>query len=154
MVQQIEIKKLKLLDRNPRTITRAQMEKCKESLSRSPEFLQVRPILVNLVDDVYYVYAGNMRVRAAKKLGWKFITCAVEPDLSHDEIQMRIIMDNAHFGEHDYEILACDFDVQLLLDCGHTEQSLQISADRYDAPDEETDKEKSVKMCPHCGLQV
>ena len=68
MIETIEIKKLKLLERNPRSITKAQLEKCKDSLMRDPDFLDQRPILVNVIDGVYHVYAGNMRVRAAKKL--------------------------------------------------------------------------------------
>ena len=156
MAEQIELKKLKLLERNPRTISKTQMEKCKASLERNPAFLWDRPILVNVVDGKYNVYGGNQRVRAARKLGWKEIPCSVSHDLTEEEIKERIILDNAHFGQNDYEMLANDYDVELLLNCGYTEQSLQIDGGVHEVENEESESvaEEKVRYCPHCNGQL
>ncbi len=155
MLEVVEIKKLKLLERNPRTISKAQMEKCMASLSNDPDFLDQRPILVNVVDGVYHVYAGNMRVRAAKKLGWKKITCNIDHELPDDLIKRRIILDNAHFGVNDDEILANDYDIDLLIDCGYSAESLLQDFDVHDQDDQESDElEKKIKHCPHCNGEL
>lgn len=156
MLEDVEIKKLKLLDRNPRSITKSQMEKCKESLSRDPDFLNQRPILVNVVDGVYLVYAGNMRVRAAKKLGWKKIQCSLNHELPEDIIKRRVILDNAHFGVNDDEILANDYDIDVLVDCGYSAESLLQDLPIHEADDEESEtlKEKKQKFCPHCKGEI
>lgn len=153
--EMIDLRKLKLLERNPRKITKTQMEKLKQKLMAKPEFLQKRPVLVNVVDDVYQVYAGNQRVRAARKLGWKQIPCSVSFNMTDEEMKEEVIMDNAHFGEDDYEILANDYDVDLLLSCGFTEAQLHLD---LPAPVEELDsqeeREEKVKYCPHCNGEL
>jgi ParB-like chromosome segregation protein Spo0J len=156
MIETIEIKKLKLLERNPRSITKAQLEKCKDSLMRDPDFLDQRPILVNVIDGVYHVYAGNMRVRAAKKLGWKNIMCSVDHGLLEETIQRRIILDNAHFGVNDDDILAADYDIELLIDCGYTEESLQldVAIDEKSIDVDESETAKKIKYCPHCNGEL
>jgi ParB-like chromosome segregation protein Spo0J len=155
MIELVELKKLKLLDRNPRSISKIQMEKCKESLSKDPDFLTQRPILVNVVDGVYHVYAGNMRVRAAKKLGWKQILCNIDQELPDDLIKRRIILDNAHYGVNDDEILACDYDIDLLVDCGYTTESLLQDIGIHDEDDEKSEElEKKIKHCPHCNGEL
>lgn len=121
-IENIQIKKLKLLESNPRRITKEQMDKLCRSIESDPNFLQCRPVLVNCiqVDDmpIMHVYAGNQRVRAAKKLGHKEIPCLVEYDLDEDTVKKRIILDNKTFGEFDFDILANEYDIELLMDCG------------------------------------
>jgi ParB-like chromosome segregation protein Spo0J len=152
MIQEISLKKLKLLDRNPRTITKTQMQKCIESLEKSPEFLHQRPVLVNLKDGVYTVYAGNQRVRAAKKIGWKNIPCLVSENVSEEELKKFIILDNAHFGENDDDILANDYDINLLLECGYTEKDLQLDVTpEYIEDEKEEESDEVNKYCPHCN---
>ncbi len=152
MIEMIDLKKLKLLERNPRTITKTQMEKLKQKLNDKPEFLHKRPILVNVVDEEYQVYAGNQRVRAARKLKWKQIPCIVSHNLSADEIKEEIVLDNVHYGDHDYEMLANDFDIDLLIDCGFTEAQLHLDLpDPVEIIDEAEEKEVKEKYCPHCN---
>ncbi len=151
----IDVKKLKLLDRNPRKITKTQMEKLMQKLMAKPEFLQKRPVLVNVIDDVYQVYAGNQRVRAARKLGWKQIPCSVSFNMSDEEMKEEVIMDNAHFGEDDYEILANDYDIDLLLSCGFTEAQLHLDLPSpVEELEEAEEKEEKVKYCPHCNGEL
>lgn len=124
----LNISDLKLLKNNPRKISKDQMDKLCESLKNDPDFFINRPCLVNEKDDVLEVYAGNQRVRAAKKLKWKKVPCIIEKDLSEHIVKERIIKDNKTYGEFDYEILANEWDVDLLLDAGFTPEELVGSA--------------------------
>src|SRR5436190_19736655 len=99
------IKSLKLLERNPRKITKNAMDKLCKSLSDDPSFFTNRPCLVHEKDGVLEVYAGNQRVRAATKLKWKEVPCIVESGLSDEVIKSRVIKDNKTYGEFDYDIL-------------------------------------------------
>ena len=118
MIEKLKIKDLKLLERNPRKITKEAMAKLVASLDSDPGFLDSRPILVNIVDGVYTVYGGNQRVRAAKKLGWKEIQCAVEHDLDAKMMKDRVVKDNKTYGEFDWDILANEYDPESLLNSG------------------------------------
>ncbi len=112
------IKDLTLLERNPRKITKDQMEKLCKSIKNDPDFLNSRPVLVHESEGLFKVYAGNQRVKAAKKIGWKTIPCIVESGLSDEIIKQRILKDNKTFGEFDYDMLANEWDVDMLLECG------------------------------------
>ena len=90
----IPIKELVLLENNPRTVTKTEMDKLCDSLINDPTFLHVRPVLVNRIDGINYVYAGNQRVQAAKKLRWKEIFCSIEENISNDLVKERILKDN------------------------------------------------------------
>ena len=157
MIEHISLKKLKFLERNPRTITKAQMQKCVDSLRTYPEFLSARPVLVNLRDDKYIVYAGHQRVKAAKKLKWETIECYVSHDMSDEEMKHRVILDNAHYGDNDFDILANEYDVELLLECGFTEKELQLDADESaieilsEDSEDQNETEDKIKYCPHCS---
>lgn len=146
----IAISKLKLLEKNPRRITKEQMDKLCRSIENDPNFLECRPVLVNCiyVDDKPYmhVYAGNQRVRAAKKLGMKEIPCIVEYDLDEATVKKRIIQDNKTYGEFDWDILGNEYDIELLLESGFKAEEIlgdlsNISDDvRVDGNNEEDDK--------------
>jgi ParB-like chromosome segregation protein Spo0J len=149
----IPIKELVLLENNPRKITKSNMDKLCDSLINDPTFLRSRPILVNLKDGVYYVYAGNQRVRAAKKLKWKEIFCNVEQDLSDDLIRQRIVKDNKHAGEFDYDLLASNYDVSELINFGFSPEELHLNLDNDEIKPSDEEKEKKLKCCPNCGCE-
>ncbi len=151
----IEIKHLKLLDKNPRKIDKAQFKKLCDSLEDDPEFFGNRPCLVNIVDGVYNVYAGNQRVQAAKKLGWKLVPCILEENVPEDRIRKRIIKDNVSMGIFDWDILSGDYEIDELLSCGLTEKELHLdlSMENDEEPAAQS-KEKSAEKCPHCGMNI
>jgi len=163
MIEQVPIKNLKLLDRNPRRINKEQFEKLVKSLKADPEFLQCRPVLVNRTQEGLIVYAGNQRVRAAKKLGWKMIACEIENDLPEELMKSRCLKDNVTMGEFDFDMLTSDFDVDILFDAGFTEKLLAGSFEEVSESMAETVKnlgitepsdeipEKKKKSCPNCG---
>ena len=150
-VQNVNIKDLKLLEDNPRQISRKELANLASSISEDPDYLRNRPILVNRVDGVLNVYAGNQRVRAAKKLKWKQIPCIVDDDLDENTVKKRIIKDNRHGGEWDFDILANEWDLNFLLECGFTEKELELT---LDYSEEKSEKEKKIKTCPHCGEEL
>jgi len=152
----IKISQLKLLERNPRRITKEQMDKLCRSIQNDPTFLECRPVLVNCiyVDDKPYmhVYAGNQRVRAAKKLGMKEIPCVVDYELTEEFIKSRIVKDNAHYGSWDHDILANEYEIEMLLESGLTEKELLGLTDKEEKSNEE--KSKKQKECPNCGVMI
>lgn len=158
MIEYIQIKDLKLLDNNPRSISKEQFKSLCKSLKDDQDFFLCRPILVNRVNGELIVYAGNQRVRAAKKLGWKEVPCIVEDNLYEPLMQSRIIKDNAHYGEWDFDLLS-NFDIEMLFDAGFTERMLLGAWDKpevpeiIDAPADEKVSEKKKKPCPNCGFE-
>ena len=151
----IPIAQLTSLENNPRRITKDQMAKLEKSLKDDPGFLKCRPILVNAYTDeqgnvINQVYAGNQRVKAAKKLKWKSVPCLVEIGLNDDLMKSRAIKDNKTYGEFDFDILGNEWDTELLLDCGFTESQLHLDLQVNEVPTKEK-KEKSKKCCPSCG---
>lgn len=152
--QYIDIKRLTLLERNPRTISKEQFEKLCKSLQDDKGFFENRPCLVHDLDGKLEVYAGNQRVRAAKKIGWKQVPCIVESGLLPEVIKKRIILDNSHNGFWDFEELANSFETDLLLDSGFTmEQLVPTGKDLgfLEEAEECQQGEKKSKKCPSCG---
>lgn len=143
MIKQIPIKELTLLERNPRKITKQAMEKLCDSLKSDPEFLQKRPILVNAIDGRLEVYAGNQRVRAAKKLGWKEVPCIVDENLDAETLKSRVIKDNLSAGAWDYDILANEYEIGDLLEWGFDQNDFDI--DMESMPDKLDGEEKNNK---------
>ncbi len=155
-IENILISKLKLLENNPRKITKEQFAKLCKSLEKDPDFFWQRPCLVNKSEygDTLTVYAGNQRVRAAKKLKWKEVPCIIEFDLPQDIINERIIRDNKTYGEFDFDILANEWDVGLLLDAGFTPSELAIAPiTEIEDGEEDNEKNKKKSTCPSCGHQ-
>jgi len=153
MIEEIQISNLKLLERNPRTITREKMHGLCKSLESDKAFLWKRPILVNEIDGVLQVYCGNQRVRAAKKLGWKFIPCDVDQNLDQKTMKARILKDNKTFGEFDFDILAADYEMEELYDCGFDAKDFDLDGS-LEIEGSEENKEEKEKLCPHCGKNI
>jgi len=152
----LKIKDLTLCEENPRSISKNAFKKLCDNIERDPDFLRNRPILVNLINGIYTVYAGNQRVRACKKLKWKEIPCCVDVDLDEILVRQRMMLDNLHNGDWDYDILNNDYDTSQLLDLGFTEQMLAgcdivESNEDNEVSDEQQEKKKSC--CPNCGFE-
>ena len=133
-------------------MTKDELTRLCESLINDPTFLRCRPVLVNEVEGILNVYAGNQRVQAAKKLKWKEIPCIVEKDLSEELMKSRVLKDNKHAGEFDYDLLAAHYDIDELINCGFTPEELHLNLE-HDELDSKSDeeKEKKLKCCPNCG---
>lgn len=116
---------------NPRVIKDDKFKKLVNSINDFPKMMELRPMIVN--NDMI-VLGGNMRLRALKELGYKDIPdmwVKNANDLTEDEQRRFIIADNVGFGEHDWEMLANEWDIDELsewgLDCG----GFDVNADEY-----------------------
>ncbi len=150
-IQYIKIKDLSLLDNNPRKITSEQLNKLCSSLESDKDFFNLRPCLVNRIDGKLTVYAGNQRVRAAKKLKWKEVPCIVEENLDENVMKSRIIKDNKAFGEWDWDLLGNDFEFPDLLDWGFTPEELVGHTLEAEALEETSEKKDEKVKCELCG---
>lgn len=117
---------------NPRFIKDEKFEKLKKSIKESPKFMELRPITY---DETGMILGGNMRFRACQELGFADIPdgwVRQASDLSEDEKKKFIIIDNAGFGEWDYDKLANEWDSEKLKDWG-------VDVPEFDAEDDEGD---------------
>ena len=114
----IKLTTIKSNPNNPRVIRDEKFKKLVKSIEEFPKMMALRPMVVN--EDMV-VLGGNMRLKALKQLGYKEISedwVKSAKDLTEDEIKRFIIADNVGFGEHDWEILANEWDVDQLSDWG------------------------------------
>lgn len=107
------------LPRNPRKISKKQLEKLKKSLTDAPEMLRLRELICVEHPDGPVVICGNQRLEAAKALGWETLPCKVLPaDTDPAKLREYAIKDNLPFGEDDWEVIASDWDTAELEDWG------------------------------------
>ncbi len=151
-IEYIEIKKLTLLKNNPRSISKEEFARLCNSLQEDKGFFDTRPVLINRKDNELHVYAGNQRVRAAKKLEWDSVPCIIEDDVPEAVINKRIIIDNRHNGEWDYDMLGNLYDIDLLLDCGFKLSDFEI--DTSEIIESEEKEENVCSKCELCGSKL
>jgi len=114
----MKITKLKLNDKNPRTIKDTKFTQLVKSIENFPKMMHMRPIVI---DENFVILGGNMRYRACVELGMKDIPddwVRQYSDLTADEKERFIIEDNIQFGDWDWDILANEWNQDLLLDLG------------------------------------
>jgi ParB-like chromosome segregation protein Spo0J len=149
----IPISKLKPKERNPRKIIGEQFEKLCQNIKNDPEFLAMRPLLVNKTEEGMIVYAGNQRLQALKKLKKKEAPCIVLENVPQETIKKRVILDNLHHGEHDFDLLSSLYEVDELLDLGMLEKELGMAVGDIEDMEGKPEKKKKLKMCPQCGCE-
>ena len=127
--------------KNPRVIKDEKFEKLKKSIKEFPKMMKLRPMVINS-DNI--VLGGNMRLKALKELGYKEIPdewVKRADELTEDEQRRFIIADNVGFGEHDWEMLANEWDVEELKEWGldipewETPEVLEAEEDDFDVPE-------------------
>lgn len=103
------------LPRNPRYIQEDRLEALKDSLTRHPEMLNLRELIVYPHGKHFVVIGGNMRLRAAKELLFEEMPCKIlSPDTPIDKLKAYVLQDNNEYGKNDYDILANEFDDDFL----------------------------------------
>lgn len=143
-----KIKDLKEHDKNPRKITKDQMEKLKQSLK---SFNYVETIVINLDNTIL---AGHMRIRALKALGRikeEIEVRVPNRQLTQKEAEEYLIRSNKNSGEWDWERLANEWEIPDLFNWGFTEDELQIKdPEKLEATDdgyeEEIPEEPKTKL--------
>ena len=111
----IKISEVKPNPNNPRIIKDDKFKKLVNSIKDFPKMLEIRPIVVN--DDMI-VLGGNMRLKACKEAGLKEVHIIKASELTEDEQRQFIIKDNVSGGEWDWEMLANEWDADLLDEWG------------------------------------
>lgn len=137
----MKLSDIKMNPSNPRVIKDERFDKLKNSISEFPAMLALRPLVINS-DNV--VLGGNMRLKALKELGYKDIPdeWVKRADALTDEEQRRfIIADNVGFGEHDWAMLATEWDVEELSDWGLDIPNWSAGMDENSMTDEDVDTE-------------
>lgn len=111
---------LKGLPKNPRLVKNAKYNKLKESITNYPEMLAWRSLLVYPLDNgKYIIVGGNMRYRAMKELGHNEAPVFIIPkETPIEKIKAYTILDNNGFGEWDWDLLANEWDADMLDDWG------------------------------------
>lgn len=103
---------------NPRTIKDDKFKKLVKSIEEFPKMMKLRPMVIN-ADNI--VLGGNMRLKALKELGYKEIPdewVKRADELTEDETRRFIIADNVGFGEHDWEMLKSEWNIDELSEWG------------------------------------
>lgn len=132
------------LPKNPRKISKKNLEKLKKSVQDAPEMLQLRELIVVENGDEFVVIAGNQRLEAAKAIGMKSVPCKVLPaDTDHAKLREYAIKDNLPFGEDDWEVIASNWDTTELEEWGMNVPSEW--KDNTKAEDDDFDQSAEVK---------
>ena len=139
----IKLTTIKSNPNNPRVIRDEKFKKLVKSIEEFPKMMALRPMVVN--EDMV-VLGGNMRLKALKELGYKEVPndwVKSAKDLTEDEIRRFIIADNVGFGEHDWELLANEWDAAELADWGLDIPGFDLNADEHGTEFELPDGDKA-----------
>jgi ParB-like chromosome segregation protein Spo0J len=114
-IDKVSISTVKANPNNPRVIKDDKFRKLVQSIKDFPEMLEIRPIVVN--QDMI-VLGGNMRLKACKEAGLKEVPIIHADNLTEEQQREFIIKDNVSGGEWDWELLANEWDTELLDEWG------------------------------------
>lgn len=102
-IEKVSIDKLKLWEKNPRGIKKADYERLKRQIKKLGFY---KPLLVYQEGEEYVVLGGNMRLRALKELGIKEVEVSVvDVKDEKDKIEYSL-SDNDRAGYYEEEALA------------------------------------------------
>jgi hypothetical protein len=139
----IKISKIKSNPNNPRLIKDYKFRKLVKSIEEFPEMLKLRPIVV---DENNIILGGNMRYKACIEAGLKEIYVIQADDLSEDQKKEFIIKDNSSFGDWDWDVIANEWDLELINDWG-VDLPLNDQIDQLE-DDDEIELPQSVQLEP------
>lgn len=114
----MKLSEIKANPNNPRVIKDDKFAKLVKSIKEFPKMMELRPMVIN-TDNI--VLGGNMRLKALKEIGYKEIPnewVKRAEDLTDEEQRRFIIADNVGFGEHDWGMLANEWNIEELTEWG------------------------------------
>jgi ParB-like chromosome segregation protein Spo0J len=114
-VDKVKISEVKTNPKNPRLIKDDKFKKLLKSIQDFPQMLEIRPIVV---DENNIVLGGNMRLKACKEAGLKEVFIVKADNLTEQQKDEFIVKDNVGFGEWDWDMLANEWDADLLDEWG------------------------------------
>jgi len=110
-IEIVKIDKIKINPANPRIIKNYKYKKLLKSIIEFPEMLFLRPIVVN---SEMIVIGGNQRYRACQEAGLKDVPIIMATEFNKMQISRFMITDNVSFGDWDFDILANNWDSELI----------------------------------------
>lgn len=110
-MMKVSIKDIKPNPNNPRLVKDDKFKKLVQSIKDFPQMLDIRPIVVN--KDMI-VLGGNMRLKACKEAGLTEIPIIKAEDLTEEQQREFIIKDNVGYGEWDWNVIANEWDSEIL----------------------------------------
>ena len=114
-VNKVKISEVKTNPKNPRLIKDDKFRKLVRSIQEFPQMLELRPIVV---DENNIVLGGNMRLKACKEAGLKEVYIVKAENLTDLQKDEFIVKDNVGFGEWDWDMLANEWNTELLNEWG------------------------------------
>jgi ParB-like chromosome segregation protein Spo0J len=140
------ISQIKPNPNNPRIIKDNKFKLLVKSIQEFPQMLELRPIVI---DENNVVLGGNMRLKACQEAGLTEVPVIHANNLTEEQKKEFIIKDNVSFGEHDWELLANEWNIEDLDDWG-----LDIPAFANNDIEQKEDNTKGNKVCPNCGVSL
>jgi ParB-like chromosome segregation protein Spo0J len=134
-------------ENNPRILRDDKFKKLVQSIKDFPEMLEIRPIVVN---NEMMILGGNMRWKAIQEIGIKEVPIIKAENLTEEQQREFLIKDNVGFGEWDWDVLANEWEPELLTAWGLDvwQQPVEVDyslLDEEDLSDELSDMADGVK---------
>jgi hypothetical protein len=143
MKKLVNIREIKPNTDNPRIIKDHKFKKLVKSIKDFPEMLEKRPIVV---DENMIVLGGNMRLKALLEAGVKDVWIDVAEGWTEGQKKEFIIKDNVGFGEWDWDILANEWEPDLLEDWGLDLPIFDLEPTHDELIGEEKNKPATMKI--------
>lgn len=112
---------LEWLPKNPRQWTQDDIDRTAKSIAEDYDFLEDRPLLAVPAGEGFCVFAGNLRLTAARQSKVDSVPVIIytpENDTDQQTILRRAMKDNGSFGAWDWDALANEWDDLPLDDWG------------------------------------
>src|SRR5210317_815443 len=142
-MERVDIRQVRSNPDNPRFIKGDKFEKLVKSIREFPQMLELRPIVVN--KDMI-VLGGNMRLKACEEAGIEQVPIIFADNLTEEQQKEFIIKDNSSFGEWDWDLLANEWDIDMLNDWGIDVPNFDVE----DSIDETPEKEEKLMINVRC----
>jgi len=147
MVKKVNIAAIKPNEENPRYINDSKFKKLVKSIKEFPEMLETRPLVV---DENMIVLGGNMRLKALKSAGVFEVPVHQVKDWTEDQKKEFIIKDNVSYGNWDWDIIANDWETNIISDWGMDVPEFDIDPDYsvlddFDMTDQLDEMQSGVK---------
>lgn len=147
MVKKVNIAAIKPNEENPRYINDSKFKKLVKSIKEFPEMLETRPLVV---DENMVVLGGNMRLKALKSAGVFEVPVHQVKDWTENQKKEFIIKDNVSYGNWDWDIIANDWETNIISDWGMDVPEFDVDPDYsvlddFDMTDQLDEMQSGVK---------
>ena len=138
--------------KNPRQLSKKGDEQLKKKMDKYPKFITAREVVI---DEDFNILGGHQRVKVAQKRGDKTIRVKQVFGWTQEEKDNFIISDNVSEGDWDADILANEWDEEVLSEWMGDE----LNFNEIDFGDIESNADRQVEkkpikvVCPDCGKE-